>query len=198
MTLFMVESSGARLRLEADDEDEEEVPEDRRREVDEVQVPDLLPVQVVLVVLDLDAFFRPAFTLSTPSRSSHTSPMVPWTSSLPSFITPYTMRPQLDTACTVSASQARMPEEEMLLPPSPRLAGAPLRRDLDDDEVVFVELREVRDLAREEELRRLDTASSDPPAQASSPVAPPRTTCSLLRCVSRLRSCGAILFRVWM
>lgn len=177
MTLFMVARPGVRLRLVAVELDEE-VPEDRRREVEEAeddwgQVPDLLPVHV-LVVLDLDVFFLPAFTLSTPSRSSHTSPMVPWTSSLPSFITPYTMRPQLDTACTVSASQACIPEEE--IPPSPRLEGAPLRRDLDDD--VFVELLEVR-LVREEEEdepRRLDAASSDPPAQASSPVAPPRTT----------------------
>ncbi len=176
-----------------------------------VPVPVPLRREVPVPDLPLELFLRPPLTLSMPSRSSHTSPTVPCTSNLPFLTTPYTILPQLDTAwMVVSSSKAFIP------PHAPSLflrEGAPLRRllvlpldrvpeDLEPVDRLPVDLVPVvRLLDEEEELpRRVDELASSapaPPTQSTSlEVAPPRMTCSLLSCVRRDRSCGAIFCKV--
>lgn len=177
-------------------------------------VPVPLRREVPVSDLPLELFLRPPLTLSMPSRSSHTSPTVPCTSNLPFLTTPYTILPQLDTAWIVVSlsSQAFIP------PYTPSLflrEGAPLRRllvllpldrvpeDLEPVDRLPVDLVPVvRFLDEEEEElpRRVDELASSapaPPTQSTSlEMAPPRMTCSLLSCVRRDRSCGAIFCKV--
>ncbi len=177
-----------------------------------VPVPVPLRREVPVPDLPLELFLRPPLTLSMPSRSSHTSPTVPCTSNLPFLTTPYTILPQLDTAwMVVSSSKAFIP------PHAPSLflrEGAPLRRllvlpldrvpeDLEPVDRLPVDLVPVvRLLDEEEELPRrvedeLASSAPAPPTQSTSlEVAPPRMTCSLLSCVRRDRSCGAIFCKV--
>lgn len=177
----------------------------------------LLPVplrrEVPVPDLPLELFLRPPLTLSMPSRSSHTSPTVPCTSNLPFLTTPYTILPQLDTAWMVVSSLSKA----FIPPHAPSLflrEGAPLRRllvlpldrvpeDLEPVDRLPVDLVPVVRLLDEEEEalpRRVDELASSAPApptqSTSAAAAPPRMTCSLLSCVRRDRSCGAIFCKV--
>lgn len=176
-------------------------------------VPVPLRREVPVPDLPLELFLRPPLTLSMPSRSSHTSPTVPCTSNLPFLTTPYTILPQLDTAWMVVSSLSKA----FIPPHAPSLflrEGAPLRRlrvlaldrvpeDLEPVDRLPVDLVPVVRLLDEEEEalpRRVDELASSAPApptqSTSAAAAPPRMTCSLLSCVRRDRSCGAIFCKV--